>query len=231
MTIERLHDVLFSTAARAPERVALVAHDPDGGRWTYGEVAAAATAMAAQLVELGVAPGDRVALMAHNGLAWVAGFFGALAAGAVAVPINTAADPHSLVHYVTDCGAAALVIGARVERVVAQAGPGLGALTIVAPAAIAPGDEAVEHQHQHQPDGERRAAVGEAEHQRHAQLERGAHVAHRGGQRRRPQIVGVAPVHAGAQPAPARDRRVRHHHPDHRREVVVQLGHAGTIAR
>ena len=121
MTIERLHDVLFSTAARAPERVALVAHDPDGGRWTYGEVAAAATAMAAQLVELGVAPGDRVALMAHNGLAWVAGFFGALAAGAVAVPINTAADPHSLVHYVTDCGAAALVIGARVERVVAQA--------------------------------------------------------------------------------------------------------------
>ncbi len=78
MTIERLHDVLFSTAARVPDRVALVAHDPDGGRWTYAEVAAAATAMAAQLVELGVAPGDRVALMAHNGLAWVAGFFGAL---------------------------------------------------------------------------------------------------------------------------------------------------------
>lgn len=138
MTIERLHDVLFSTAARVPDRVALVAHDPDGGRWTYGEVAAAAAAMAAQLVELGVAPGDRVALMAHNGLAWVAGFFGALAAGAVAVPINTAADPHSLVHYVTDCSATALVIGARVERVVAQAGAGLGALTIIAPAAIAP---------------------------------------------------------------------------------------------
>ena len=138
MTIERLHDVLFSTAARVPDRVALVAHDPDGGRWTYAEVAAAATAMAAQLVELGVAPGDRVARMAHNGLAWVAGFFGALAAGAVAVPINTAADPKSLVHYVTDCGATALVIGARVERVVAQAGAELGALTIVAPAAIAP---------------------------------------------------------------------------------------------
>ena len=50
MTFARLHDVLFSTAARSPDREALVVHDPDGGRWSYAEVAAAAAAVAAQLV-------------------------------------------------------------------------------------------------------------------------------------------------------------------------------------
>lgn len=134
---ERVHDLLFATAARAPEREALVTHDPGAGRWTYGALAERAGALAAQLVGLGVAPGDRVALFAHNGVEWVTGFFAALAAGAVVVPLNTAADPHSLVHYVTDAGARVLIVGPRLERPVIAAGAGLGAITIVAAGANA----------------------------------------------------------------------------------------------
>ena len=132
-----VHELLADAVARAPDREALVTHDPGAARVDYRTLATAAARVAAQLVELGVAPGDRVALLAHNGVEWVAGFYGALAAGAVAVPINTAADPHSLVHYVTDAGARVLVVGPRLERVVAQAGARLGAIAIVAPAATA----------------------------------------------------------------------------------------------
>ncbi len=138
MTAYLVHHFLAASAARAPGREALVTHDPGAARLDYGAVAAAAAAVTAQLGALGVGRGDRVALLAHNGVEWVAAWFGALAAGAIAVPLNTAADPHSLIHYVGDAGARVLVVGPRLERVVAQAGDGLGPLTIAcAPAAVA----------------------------------------------------------------------------------------------
>jgi long-chain acyl-CoA synthetase len=131
MVAYRVHHFLERTAERTPDAEALVTHEPGAARLTYGQVAAAAASVAAQLRGLGVARGDRVAILAHNGIEWVAAWFGALAAGAVAVPINTASDPHSLEHYVSDAGARVLVVGPRLERVVAQTGDRLGALTVV----------------------------------------------------------------------------------------------------
>ena len=132
-----VHHLLAASAARTPEALGLVTHAPDPRRLTYAQVAAAAHRVAAHLLGLGVARGDRIALLAQNGLEWVAGWYGALAAGAIVVPINTAADPHSLVHYVHDAGARVLIVGPRMERVVAQAGAALGAITIVcAPAMV-----------------------------------------------------------------------------------------------
>lgn len=132
-----VHDLLATAAAATPDRVALVTHAPEAGHTTYGELAARAGGIAAQLVERGIEPGDRVAILAGNGVDWVAGFFGALAAGAIAVPLNTAADPHSLVHYLTDSGARAVVLGPRFERVLAQAGADLPAVDVLAPEATA----------------------------------------------------------------------------------------------
>ncbi len=133
-----VHHFLAASAARTPDAEALITHEPGAARLTYGQVAAAATQVTTQLRGLGVARGDRVAILAHNGVDWVAAWFGALAAGAIAVPINTAADPHSLAHYISDAGARLLIVGPRLERVVAQAGERLGAITVVcAPAAVA----------------------------------------------------------------------------------------------
>ncbi|HUQ08557.1 MAG TPA: class I adenylate-forming enzyme family protein [Kofleriaceae bacterium] len=126
VTASLVHHFLSETAAHTPDGEALVTHDPGGVRLGYGQVSAAAASVTAQLASLGVAKGDRVALLAHNGLEWVAAWFGALAAGAVAVPLNTAADPHSLVHYVTDAGARVLLHGPRFERVLKTAAPMLG---------------------------------------------------------------------------------------------------------
>jgi crotonobetaine/carnitine-CoA ligase len=58
-------------------------------RRTFSEVAAAANRVANGLAELGVGRGAKVAIMAHNSLAFVEAWLGAARAGAVYVPINT----------------------------------------------------------------------------------------------------------------------------------------------
>jgi acyl-CoA synthetase (AMP-forming)/AMP-acid ligase II len=49
--------------------------------------------------------GDRVALLLPNGVDWVLGFWGALLAGAVAVPVNTRFAPPEVRYVLDDCGA------------------------------------------------------------------------------------------------------------------------------
>lgn len=56
--------------------------------FSYAETVRAAHAVAALLRERGVAPGDRVMLLAPNGPAWAWGFFGILLAGGVVVPAD-----------------------------------------------------------------------------------------------------------------------------------------------
>lgn len=55
---------------------------------TFGQLKTRYRCIAANLARIGVSPGDRVALHMENSLEWVELFFGAIAAGAVVVPIN-----------------------------------------------------------------------------------------------------------------------------------------------
>jgi amino acid adenylation domain-containing protein len=139
---ELVHEWLESTAARAPDREALVIAGGDT-RLTWADVAAASWRMARHLRRRGVTRGDRVAILAHNGLEYVAAFHGALAAGAVAVPMNSATDPASLAKNHADCGAAALVVGPRLERVAKAAGLDTIALADAAGEDASPLDERV----------------------------------------------------------------------------------------
>ena len=121
-----MHQLLEATAARLPDREALVTQD---ARLTWAELRGAARRMAQLLARRGVARGDRVAILAHNGVEYVAAYYGALAAGAIAVPLNTAADPHSLLGYLADAGAKVLVVGPRLERLVQRAQPPVPVVT------------------------------------------------------------------------------------------------------
>jgi len=56
---------------------------------TFGDVDLAANRVANGLAELRVGPGAKVAIMAHNSLAFIEAWLGAARAGAVYVPINT----------------------------------------------------------------------------------------------------------------------------------------------
>ena len=139
--VRLVHEVLENAARQRPDHELLVLHAPEAGRITYGQVAAAAHRTARLLRDLGVKPGDRVAILAHNGLPYVQAWFGALAVGAIAVPINTATDAASLAAAIEDAGARVLVVGPRLERVVIAAGErlaGLAAVVAAGPAAARP---------------------------------------------------------------------------------------------
>ena len=102
------------------------------GTLTYTEVDEHSDAFAAYLVhELGIAPGDRVAVQMPNCLAYPVAAFGVFKAGAVLVNVNPLYTAREMNHQLSDSGARCLVIinlfadklaealeGTHVERVI-----------------------------------------------------------------------------------------------------------------
>ncbi len=77
------------TARRQPDRLALQIKEGTGyRRLTFGDVAEQARAVAAALTRAGLTPGDRVALLSENRPEWAAAYFGLMAAGGTAVPLD-----------------------------------------------------------------------------------------------------------------------------------------------
>jgi len=93
---------------------------------TAAEVLSVADRLANAYTELGVRPGDRVATLVENSAEAVYAWWGAVRAGAVAVPVNTAYKGDYLRHQLADSGAKVLVVAddlfERAERVVADVG-------------------------------------------------------------------------------------------------------------
>jgi acyl-CoA synthetase (AMP-forming)/AMP-acid ligase II len=94
-------------ARRWGERIAIV----DGEhRYTYAELRLRSLRAASGLRGLGVRKGDRVAICLPNGMDWAVAFFGAIYAGAVVVPLNTALSARELEYQVSHSGASVMVI-------------------------------------------------------------------------------------------------------------------------
>jgi fatty-acyl-CoA synthase len=103
-------DVLDISAAAWGERAAIV----DGEhRCTYAELRRRALDVAGGFAGLGVRKGDRVAIWLPNALDWVVAFFGAIYAGAVVVPLNTALSTKEIKYQVGQSGASVLVVCAE----------------------------------------------------------------------------------------------------------------------
>jgi len=75
----------------------------DGGEMDYAALDASVRRHAGWLVEAGLHPGDRAALLLPDGPQLLAGFWGALAAGCVAVPLNTLLPAEDLAAILDDC--------------------------------------------------------------------------------------------------------------------------------
>jgi long-chain acyl-CoA synthetase len=103
-----LHALLLAACRRHADRPAF---DFLGATMTYAEWERASAAFAGFLIEtLGRKPGDRVAIMLPNVLAYPVAFLGILRAGLTVVGVNPLYTPRELEHQLKDCGATTIVI-------------------------------------------------------------------------------------------------------------------------
>jgi long-chain acyl-CoA synthetase len=106
-----LADLPFENASEAPGHRVLSRRDADGG-WTdvtAAQFADQVLALAKGLIAEGLAPGDRVAVMARTTYEWTLIDFAAWAAGLVTVPVYPTSSVFQTRWILQDCGATALV--------------------------------------------------------------------------------------------------------------------------
>jgi long-chain acyl-CoA synthetase len=84
MTASLIHTVL-DRARHAPDAPCLLWQQT---RWSYGDLLRGVGSVATRLRAAGASPGDRVAVLLRNCPQYVAAFYGVLATGAAAVPLN-----------------------------------------------------------------------------------------------------------------------------------------------
>lgn len=98
-------------------------HTAKGETWAYGDLMHASGRAAAALAALGVKPGDRVAVQTEKTPEALMLFFGALRAGAVYLPLNTAYTAAEVGYFLGDAEPALVVCGpARANSIGSMAG-------------------------------------------------------------------------------------------------------------
>src|SRR5580658_7853007 len=102
---------------------------------SYAELREAAGRMSALLGSFGVGPGDRVGLMLQNVPAFPIAFYGALAAGAVVVPMNPLLKSREVSFYLGNSGAKVLFAwhAAAEEAAKGAAATGTAVVTVEEP--------------------------------------------------------------------------------------------------
>ena len=110
---------LSKRALLNPDLEALV-DDAAGRRFSFAELNERADRAAHALTGLGLAKGDRVAVLLPNGHQFVEAFYGAARAGLVVVPLNWRLVADELAFMLRDSGATVLVFDAEYDAVVAD---------------------------------------------------------------------------------------------------------------
>jgi long-subunit acyl-CoA synthetase (AMP-forming) len=106
------HHALVEWAQKQPDRVFL--NQPVDGivrTYTWGESADAARRMASALQDLGLKPGDKVAILAKNSAEWFLADIAIAMAGLISVPIYPTAGPETIAHVMQHSEAKAVFVG------------------------------------------------------------------------------------------------------------------------
>ncbi len=116
--VPMLHDYIIHSAARLPEKIALVCAQK---RVTYRELDTWSNALANALAERGVVRGDRVIIFGDNTVETVVSFWAVLKANAVVCIVNPLTKQDKLRYLIDDCRPTALITDAHIQS--AWAGP------------------------------------------------------------------------------------------------------------
>ena len=122
---------LARIARKCPDQVAFVCRDVTR---SFAETDARVNRLARGLVARGVAAGDRVAVLAGNGIEMVEVIYAGWRLGAIVVPVNFRLVAPEVEFILRDSGARALVVDAHLAPVVAavrEALPDLGAVIVI----------------------------------------------------------------------------------------------------
>jgi fatty-acyl-CoA synthase len=103
-------DLLTNRARLTPDREALLTL-PNEVRYTYRELNDRANRLANWMKDLGVGKGDRVSILAHNGIEYLDLFYGLAKIGAILAPLNWRLVARELVYIVNDCEPKVLLCG------------------------------------------------------------------------------------------------------------------------
>ena len=107
---DNLGQVLSQRAQRTPDLEAMVEVET-GRRFSWSQLEARANRTAQALLELGVRPGDRVALLLMNGSEIFESYMAIAKLGGIAVPLNWRLVPDELSFLLRDSGALGLIYG------------------------------------------------------------------------------------------------------------------------
>ena len=135
-----LPDWLTRCAENSPQHLAVQC---DQLQWSYAELDHQATRLARQLATLGVQEGNRVALLAANGLPYVAIVHALTRLGAILVPLNLRLSLQELGWQLRDTHASLLVCDADSANLAHEIGQALPQLLAVTLATISYKGEAV----------------------------------------------------------------------------------------
>lgn len=113
-----LADLLLKAARTAPDSLAI--RVPGSRDWTHGELASASARIAHVLVDLGIKPGDRVAVQVPKSAEAIALHLACVRAGASYLPLNSTYTPHELIALLDDAEPALLVRAEELEHSVTR---------------------------------------------------------------------------------------------------------------
>lgn len=139
-----VQDFLYASAARSPDKTALVCQNQ---RLSYAEIDEMTNRLANALIAAGVRRGDRVALFLDNSVEAVIGVFAVLKAGGVFVMINPTTKQDKLAYMLNNCATRALVFDGRKAAPVSAMWPDIPSL--VAGVSCGKAAEKAAQQHEH----------------------------------------------------------------------------------
>src|SRR4051794_6261155 len=113
-------DFLARGATVYPDRIAVFDEPAEGlGALTFAEVDRRARALGAGLDAMGIAPGERIAVVSLNAARMLDVLYGATATGRVVVPINFRLGAEEIAYIVEHCGAALLLVDPELDEALA----------------------------------------------------------------------------------------------------------------